>query len=194
VYKKILSILLLISYLNSDNSAYVNLNNDDIEAGLEIDLMVRDELQASDSRYLVGFNYLKPDKKDALLDLRVVGQGQFYVGYDSLFIGIGAKGVRLNSDFYALPLGIALSYNLDGLPIGRITLMGQVFYSPTPLTFSKGTHYTEWRTELSYTVIPLAKLYVGYRDISMDFDDTYTKETRNFDYSSSAYFGLKFIF
>jgi hypothetical protein len=185
-------LLAVITY--GENAFYINLNNNDLETGVELDLSLRDELQRDESRYIVGVNYIKVDQNESLVDIKIIGQGQFYVGYDSLFAGVGIKLVHLNSDFQAIPLGLVMALNIDQLAINRITIMGQIFYSPKPLTFSEGSYYKELRAEVSYDLIPLTKIYAGYRDINIEYNDKYRAGEQKLDYSSSAYYGIKFIF
>jgi hypothetical protein len=85
--------------------------------------------------------------------------------------GIGIKGLFAKTDGTkesALALGGQLRYTLPSDP--RFGIVGQLYFSPSIVTFGDADHYSEETVQLEYAVIPQASAYVGYRKLELGFN------------------------
>jgi hypothetical protein len=88
-----------------------------------------------------------------------------------LEIGVGPKlyygeGMRGNS--FAMGLGGTLRYKFAALPRVNFGVLG--FYGPGIVTFGDADSMYEVGAHIGYELLPTADVYIGYRNISFDFD------------------------
>jgi hypothetical protein len=87
-------------------------------------------------------------------------------------VGVGIKGLVARvtgnnptvSNVSALALGGLVRYSPPATP--RLGVVGQVYLSPSIVTFGDADRYVETGVRMEYEVIPQAVVYVGYRRIA----------------------------
>jgi len=168
----------------------LNINNEDLEVEGRMSLASRTS-RLEYRNFFLDANFIN-GKDDTL-----TGVG-FYVensphGYSNLEFGVGLRTVFSKNDvldksFIAVPItvsGKARMY-LGNLPKSALGI--KIAYAPTPLTFSDGESYLEYRLEADMQIIDNIKIYAGYRSIDTDY------KVADVNFNSGAYVGFKFIF
>lgn len=187
--KKILPLLLLgSSLLFSRNMIGLNINTEDIEVEAAMDIANFVEY-TNGTMFIADANFISTED-DSLFGIGLSAhnsfQGQIMEG---LSLGLGIRFVHLE-DFSAIPLMAEASYAAiltESLPAASFSLA--FLYAPSVLSFDEGENYFEFRAEAGMEVISAVSLYVGYRNIDVEYTG-YSSETFN----SSLYGGLKMSF
>jgi hypothetical protein len=178
----------------------LNLNDHDLDTHLDLDMGQFNAAVEPDSVFF-GFRYLygseenndkKIDNDHYLLDGHFRVQ-QRLAKVPALTLGMGMKLVYTSiedEDFYALPLGILLRYELPfdiGIPF---YVGGHFYYSPQVLSFQDAKNYMEYQLNLDIMIIERAGITAGYRKIDTNFDISDGDATFN----ESWFAGIKFRF
>ena len=196
--KKSISILLITSSLSAYHQFNININNDELESGIELDI-AQFSKRMKVNRYFLGLDYLHSEDdetssdSDHLTSVRFMMRGKFHRARTITF-GLGGKVVNGSAEDYdvsAIPLGIYGNFKLPikSLPISLTT---QFFYSPKPLTFGDGNNYTEQKYELGFEPFRMGEIYIGYRDIQ--FETTPELGEKKVAISQMAYIGFRIGF
>jgi len=190
--KKILfiSLLTLPLFAGERASFGLNINNKDLE--VEGRSSLANQLNSLMYRnYYIDGNFIKSD------DDNLFGVG-FYVenspqGHSNLTFGIGLRSIfssndKLDKNFVAIPIEVNAKARMYLGNLPKSALGVKLAYAPSPLTFSDGDSYFEYRIEVDMNVIENIDLYVGYRDIDTDY------KVKDINFNSSLYGGFKFLF
>ena len=113
---------------------------------------------------------LYADKDNFLIDFGLLVQDQIGVNSPDITFGMGIKAVvaRANAnDASAVAIGALLG--VKPLPDPRLNIVGQVYASPTILSFGETTRFIETALRVEYEIIPQALAYIGYRTTRFDF-------------------------
>ncbi len=199
--KKTVTMLALTGSLFAMHEAELNLNNYDLNAKLDLDMgqfntAVDPDTVFVGARYLHGSHYHsgRDLKKDEDLFDAHFSVGQHFRGNGTVTLALGAKFVYTsinNYNFYALPLGIAGSYELPlGLPI-PFAVGGSIYYAPEVLAWQDAKNYLEYTVFLDVQIIDRAALTAGYRTINTDFD---VEERGDLVFNAAWFAGVKFRF
>jgi hypothetical protein len=198
--KKLIMTLALAGSLFAMHEVELNLNDYDLAAKLNLDMGQFNPSVDPDTVFL-GVGYLHGSQQHSDRDL-----SKSYDLYDVNFfvkqrlskarnitLGLGTKLVYTEiegEDFYALPLGLLVRYDLPlGLPVPFI-LGGDLYYSPQVLSWKDAKNYTEYDLFLDIQIIDRAAITAGYRKIDTDFDVS----NGDLIFNEAAYIGVKFRF
>jgi len=200
MFKKILLIVASGISLFAMHSAEININQKDLELGLNLDMGQYNRTVEPDTtflglRYLNGNSYNSNDENGNKVNTKYFAELNFMIKQEiknsGLKVGLGVKtNISSVSDltFISIPLGLNLSYELPLKNFIPIEIGAEVYYAPESLSFSDASNYLEYRAGLRLEVIERGSIFLGYRDINTNYigyDVTYNK---------SAYFGFKFEF
>jgi hypothetical protein len=198
--KKIVLLLSLAGSLLAMHEVELNLNNYDLDAKINFDIgqfnpSVDPDVFFVGGRYLHGSHQHSDrdlDKDHELYDAHFFVQ-QRLSGNRAFKLGLGAKFVYTSIsdlDYYALPLGVHVAYDLPlGLPVPFIA-GAQLYYAPQVLSWSDAKNYFEYDLSLDIQIIDFAALTGGYRKIDTDFDVSHGDLTFN----EAWFVGVKFRF
>ena len=194
--KKILSIfIILISNISAYHTVKINMNNEELESGINLDLaQFVDRFPVN--RYFLGVDYLYIESQDTdyMTSLNFLMKNRLS-NFRLITFGLGAKilSTKIGEDnektIFAIPFGIYINFALPiySLPVSLST---HIYYSPKPLTFSDGDTYFEQRYELSFEVIEKGQIFIGYRDISATLQNL----IENLTITKIPYIGMRFGF
>lgn len=109
-----------------------------------------------------------------------------------LEIGAGAKFFYVSTDIgaedaMAIGLGGQLRYKFTQAPRFLVAIYG--YHAPSIVSFIDAENMTEFGALIGYELLPTANIYVGFRQIDVEFTKSGDREI-----DSSTVFGLKFIF
>ncbi|MFV2055778.1 MAG: YfaZ family outer membrane protein [Thiohalomonadales bacterium] len=107
-----------------------------------------------------------------------------------LEVGLGPKLYIARTDCCdasAIGLGGVLRYSFGSN--SRFFILGQFYYAPGVVSFADSEGMYEGIVEIGFEVLPTADIYLGMRDISVDFGGP-----SNATIDDSGYFGMKFSF
>lgn len=103
-------------------------------------------------------------------------------------IGLGGRLVYVYTDLFdeaALAIGLRVRF----FPVQRLGFGGSVFYAPQIVTFMDGENYQEASVSMEYQLLPQAFVYVGYRNIEVDFD-----KAQDVELDDKFHIGMKLLF
>jgi hypothetical protein len=169
------------------------MNNEEVETRLDLDL-AQFVKKFPVNQFYVGFDYLYIEENsdvETMTSFKVFMKNRLK-SYRAVTFGLGAKLISAdvkNKSISAIPFGISAKFLLPirSLPI---SLKADLYYSPKPLTFSDGDTYFEQRYELNIEVIDKGEIFIGYRDINSDLQNS----VANLEISKIPYAGLRFGF
>ena len=103
--------------------------------------------------------------------LHLVGEAS--TGPQPLIAGVGGRFVYLdsdrgNADGYGLGVGGFVRYTVPTQ--NRVELGGWIYFAPEILMGGDAEEYFEFDVYAGYSILRDALLYIGYRDISADFE------------------------
>ena len=184
--KFFLMALTATTLLFSQSTVGLNINTDDFELEGAMDINAFTEY-SNGTTYMIDANYINAEN-DSLFGAGFSAHNSFQ-GMEGLSLGLGAKLVFLE-DYIALPLMAEASYALSLIDmIPTTSLSARLLYAPSVLSFSDAENYFEFRAEAAMEVIHAVSIYVGYRDIEIQYIDS-EEET----FSDGFYAGLKMSF
>jgi hypothetical protein len=138
-----------------DNSAQIKYS-----ASMGTDTLGKSELH---------FGALYAGKENFLADSGLLVQDQIGVNFPNITFGMGIKAVlaRTNvNDASAVAFGALVA--IKPLPDPRLNIVGQVYASPTILSFGQATRFIETAARIEFEIIPQALAYIGYRTTRFD--------------------------
>jgi YfaZ precursor len=129
--------------------------------------MDRDALGKTE--FHLGILYV--NKNNLLSDFGVLVKDELGDNAPGFSVGVGIKGLvarvrgdnPTTSNASALALGGLVRYSPP--PIPRLGIVGQVYLSPSIVTFGDADRYVEIGAQMEYEVIPQSAVYLGYRRI-----------------------------
>lgn len=191
--KKLLIIALLFTLpaAAAERASFgLNINADDLEIDGRMSLASRTS-RLEYRNFFIDGNFINT-KDDTL-----TGVG-FYVenspqGHSNLKFGVGLKSVfskndALDKSFVAIPITVSGKARMYFPNLPKSALGIKLAYAPTPLTFSDGDTYFEYRIEAQMQVIENIEVYAGYRNIDTNF------KVADVTFNSGAYVGFRFVF
>ena len=194
--KKLTVSTLLATSLMAMHNAEININDVDLEAGINFDLGQFNDAVEPDTTF-VGFKYFNPDKDYS--DWDVAPKDYFELNFliqrkirDTDFtVGLGVKLNYINDidgqNFSTLPLTLKGGYEIQTtIPI-FVNL--EATYAPPVLSFQDARGYYGYRLEADFRVIENAEIYAGFRDMETKYDNTSFLK-----YNRSAFLGFRFRF
>jgi len=167
----------------------LNINSKDLEVEGRLSLAGQTS-RLEYQKFFIDANFIN-EEDDALTGLG------FYVensphGHSNIKFAIGLKSIfsqndKLDKNFIAIPITVSAKARvyLENLPKSALGI--KVGYAPSPLTFSDGETYLEYRIEAEMHIIDNIKIYTGYRNINTEYKE------KDITFNSAAYVGFKFI-
>lgn len=155
-------------------------------AASELDLSVSSEVVALEyrllddirgSRWGVGAMY-NADNKAALASatFNVVGQAD---ATREAFTGLGLKAVVHDTEFQtAASLALGGSVQYQPAEFNGFGLQGQLYYAPEILNTNDADEYYEIVARVTYLVHPQARVFVGWTNATVKYDDPLVREVR----------------
>lgn len=110
---------------------------------------------------------LYTDNQDRFGDFGLQVKGAVGSWDSGLAAGVGIKGLIAtinNSSAAALAIGGQVRYSLP--LVAHLGIAGQLYYSPSIVTYRDAEHFVEAVARVEYEVIPQASAYLGFRRIS----------------------------
>ncbi len=193
-FNKFLSLFLLSTVLLfSRTTVGLNINTEDFEVEGAMDITAFSEY-TNGTIFIADANFINTEY-DSLFGIGIGAHNSFQ-GMEGLNLGLGIRYVYIE-DFMALPLMIEASYGIpliDAIP--TVSLSAAMLYAPSALSFDEAENYFEFRVEAGIEVISSVGIYVGYRDIEIEYIDDFSERSSNsFEtFNSSFYGGLKMSF
>lgn len=198
IKKIVLLSIFSISYLSGYHSFQINMNDEELESGIELDL-AQFVNKFPVNRYFVGLNYLYVEtdeniknQTEYMFDFDIMMRSRL-TNFNVLTFGLGAKALKTkigNLEVSAIPIGLYINFAIPIIKSLPISITTQFYYSPKPLTFSDGDKYLEQRYELSFEIIKMGEIFIGYRDIVV----TPQLGARDIGITKQPYFGIKIGF
>lgn len=148
--------------------------------------MGRDTLGKSE----LHLGVLYADKDNYLADFGLLVKDEVSRNAPRTSIGVGIKVVAGKSganDTSAVAIGAQAGFVPTTDP--RFSVVGQVYASPTILTFGQAERFIEASVRAEYEIIPQAVAYLGYRTTRFDLK---TKTTAKLD--DGLHVGLRMMF
>jgi len=193
-FNKFLSLLLLSTVLLfSRTTVGLNINTEDFEVEGAMDITTFSEY-TNGTIFIADANFINTEY-DSLFGIGLGAYNSFQ-GMEGLNLGLGVKYIYIE-DFMAFPLMVEASYGLpliDAIP--TVSLSAAMLYAPSALSFDEAENYFEFRVEAGIEVISSVGIYIGYRDIEVEYiDDFSERSSDSFEtFNSSFYGGLKMSF
>jgi len=193
-FNKFLSLLLLSTVLLfSRTTVGLNINTEDFEVEGAMDITTFSEY-TNGTIFIADANFINTEY-DSLFGIGL-GANNSFQGMEGLNLGLGIKYIYIE-DFMAFPLMVEASYGLpliDAIP--TVSLSAAMLYAPSALSFDEAENYFEFRVEAGIEVISSVGIYIGYRDIEVEYIDDFSERSSNsFEtFNSSFYGGLKMSF
>jgi hypothetical protein len=183
----------------------LNVNNKDLSIGIKYDLSEVNKTFKKNMSY-VGIRYLNIDDEDTgksgLVEANFIVK-DFVNTIPGLKIGVGIKLVHTSYEvagsdntFLAVPFGIEAEYFLPTILTGGmpISLTGAGYYSPSPLSLMDANVYSELTGKINMRVLEHADIYVGYRNITTEYDNLGINSDNKINYNESMFVGVSFGF
>jgi len=182
----------------------LNVNNKDLSIGIKYDLSEINKTFKKNMSY-VGIRYLNIDddntNKSGLAEINFMVK-DFVNTIPGLKIGVGVKLVHTSYDingdntFLAVPFGVEAEYFLPTILTGGmpISITGSGYYSPSPLSLMDANVYSEIMAKINMRVLEHADIYVGYRNITTEYDDLGYGMDNKINYNETLFVGVSFGF
>jgi len=171
-----IAIFLVIVFISSsaaaaDTSIDLNINTNDVEARIDV------KFNPLETPMSIGGGFLYSDDKTKywLANLYVAVKDEVFT--PALGLGLGLKGVFGNTDFVtfdrdtaALAFQFLGDYDFRKTSVNiPISIFASVAYAPEILSFSDTDRYFDIYTGAAFHINYFAAVYVGYRDIEIDY-------------------------
>jgi len=187
----IMALLFTLPAVAAERASFgLNINSEDLEVEGRMSLASKTSRLEYRNFYLDA-NFINGE------DDTLYGAG-FYVenspqGHSNLKFGVGLKSVfshndALDKSFVAIPITVSGKARMYFPNLPKSALGIKLAYAPTPLTFSDGDTYFEYRIEAQMQVIENIEVYAGYRNIDTNFKEA------DVTFNSGAYVGFRFVF
>ena len=186
------------------HSAEININEQDLEFGLNLDMGQYNRGIEPDTTFL-GVKYLKAASKNSNdeygknVNTKYFAELNFMikqeVSHSGLYVGLGVKtnfSAISNATFMSVPIGLDLSYVLPFKKFIPVSISGAAYYAPQSLSFADAASFVEYRAMIRAEVIERGSIFIGYRDLNTNYKSN--TSIYNVTYNSSGYFGFKFEF
>ena len=193
--KKIVLSSMIASSLFASHQFEINLSDEDVEAGLRLDLS---KMNSIDADTYFGMKLLNghEENSETIFKTDPLLEASFLImrpvnNMSGLKVGLGIKGEFTDidgDDFVAVPLGIEVEYKLPLNSPVAVYAGGVFYYAPGPLCFSDADRYIETRASIDFEVIRNGRITVGYRDVETDV------KTRDVTYNETLCAGFKLRF
>jgi len=148
----------------------IDINLRDSSAQLQYNAsMGRDTLGRSE----IHAGVLYTNDNDTLADLGLLVQDEMGENAPGVTVGVGLKGLvanTKNSNARALALGGLVRF--APFEDSRFGISGKIYLSPNITTFGDADRYIETGVTLDYEIIPQAIIYIGYRKIKINIDQS----------------------
>jgi len=134
----------------------------------------------------LGHYFNEGDQSITHLGLQVSGENWSKSGVFD--IGMGGRIVYVKADPLdeaALAIGARVRFS----PVQRVGFGGSIYYAPKIVTFLDGEDYQEFSLSVDYQVLPQAFVYVGYRNIEVDFEDV-----ADVEFDDEVHLGMRIAF
>ena len=182
-----ISLLLAGSLCARETILDMNLNDEDLEAGIS-----QVHNWSKNSKTFFGGGFLNGTdeygKQHTMIHAEATHMGLTEVR--GFMVGLGAKAIHAtldDSDAGAFALRGKLFYTL---PVKVNTILSASYnYAPKPLSFADLTRYSEARLEVNVEVIESGMVYGGWRTIDMEFDGG-----TDYNFNDALYLGIKVMF
>jgi len=178
------------------HTAELNINNKDLEAGLQLDVGQYND-RVEPNTMFIGGKFLNADdshSSDSLTSLESYYELNFLIMREIGHYGVSfGMGMKLNytqigsKEFSSLPLGIEFAYQFPTPKVIPISLNASLYYAPEVLSFADSTDYLEYRVHFDIELIKNAGITLGYRSINISSGTG----IGSVNYNSSAYFGFQ---
>lgn len=142
----------------------------------------------NDLNYGFNFLYHEDDGHVGGVSLHVAGRSKATVFKQET--GIGGKLITFDAggpDGGALAVGGYILHNLASANL--LSVRGELYYAPSVVTFGDGNRYAEYSVRLQYQLVDQANVYIGYRNIEVDFE-----RFGDVEIDDSAHVGLMMYF
>ena len=142
-----------------DSSAQLQYN-----ASMGRDTLGRSELHAG---------ILYTNDNDSLADLGLLVQDEMGENAPGVTVGVGLKGLvanTKNNNARAIALGGLVRF--APFEDSRFGISGRIYLSPNITTFGDADRYIETGVTLDYEIIPQAIVYIGYRKIKININQS----------------------
>ncbi len=175
--------------LAADASVELNVNNSDLEARLDV------LVNPGGAPVTVGGGFLYSDDDDFWLsNVNIAIKDE--VGATGLNLGLGFKAVFGDTDtdtddFTTLALAFQFFAEYDFRESGAnlpVSIAASLAWAPEVLSFSDTEDYFEFYTAVYIHINYWAAIFIGYRDIEIEYDDDAEGEHDAF------YFGARLAF
>lgn len=204
---KILNLLVVATIsVYAMHSAEININEKDLEFGLNLDLGQYNTSVEPDTTF-AGMKYLNASDENSeheygnFPDIKYFLELNFLIKQEIRNSGLKfGLGVKANTSkvadeiFMSIPIGIDVSYELPLNNFIPVEIGGAVYYAPQSLSFVDAESYLETRLGLRLEVIERAAIFVGYRNLNTNYKDKISDTKYRVTYNKSAYFGFNFEF
>jgi hypothetical protein len=112
--------------------------------------------------------HLFNDDSDSITHVGMHVSGENWSRAGIFDIGLGGRALWVRNDVddeAAIALGVRVRFS----PVHRLGIGGEFYHAPDIIAFGDAESYTEVSLRLDYQILPKALVYVGYRNIEMDF-------------------------
>jgi len=169
------------------DSLDLNLNNDSMRLTYEADLG-RDM-----SGLLLDAGYYYNDRRSgSSADMTHVGlyvSGNNWSQSGVFNIKVGGRLIYTAVDPYNV-MALGLGGEVRFSPVHRVGIGASAYYAPRIATFMDGERYTEYGVKLDYQLLTQAFVYVGYRNINVEVENSGNK----YKLDDSGHVGLTILF
>jgi hypothetical protein len=169
--KRLSAVLILLAAAGTAHAEDFSLNVNGHAVGVGLDGPLGRVASGAQGQYEVGglfHSQSNADFNEGYVGLKVTGDmGTRPVNVKA---GIGLRGLYLDGQG-ASGESVALDANLDArLPqLNRFVFSVEGLYSPDPLSFGDAKEYAELDLMAGYEVLHNARIFVGYRNVGVDF-------------------------
>jgi hypothetical protein len=152
--------------------------------------MGRDSLGTSELHAGFLYNNNNNNNKSRIFDIGLLVKGAVGESDSGVTAGVGLKGLIASTNVNSA-LAIALGGQVRVAPpaVPRLGIVGQLYFSPSIVTFRDAERYFEMDVRVEYELISQAAAYLGYRTIKV------TLKTKNeIELDSGVFAGVRMSF
>lgn len=186
------SIMLTVASMAAADGIDFSLNDETVRLVYTHDLDTTAKGLSIDAGWLytseVEVNGTTYDETENVLHLGMMVSGENWSEQGSFDISVGGR-LAYTSPSSADLLSLSLGGDVRFSPVERVGFGGHLFYSPEILSFMDSEGYMEYGLRVDYQLLPQAHVYLGYRKLEMDVENSSTVE-----YDDSVSIGLQMQF